>query len=169
MVPCPRLPTMPREPNQSMLRKLPSIVLIAPIIVLLVPIFMTLLIGWLIYGLSLTVLVWLVWCTRGVDTLFVYSNSPNWHDYIVESVLPRLRGRVVVLNWSERRQWRWCSLRVAVFRFFAGSKEYNPVAIVFRPFRLPRTFRFWQPFRDLKHGDEAGLRDVESRLYSYLH
>ena len=126
------------------------------------------LVAMLIYGICLTLIVWLTWCTRGIDTLVVYSNSPNWNDYMVESVLPRLQERSIVINWSERRSWRWYSLSVAVFHFFGGDREFNPMVVVLRPFSIPQSFRFWQPFRDRKHGDASSLHDVEKRLYTCL-
>ena len=148
--------------------KLGSVLLLAVVVVLVIPFVIAMLAGMAIYGVSLTAIVWLIWCTRGVDTLVVYSNSPNWHDYMVETVLPRLQGRSVVINWSERRYWKWHSLPVAVFRFFGGDREFNPMVVVLRPFRIPRTFRFWQPFRDCKHGNVSSLHEVENRLYAYL-
>jgi len=40
----------------------------------------------------------------GRDILLVYSDSPIWHDYIEERILPHLGERAVVLNWSQCRQ-----------------------------------------------------------------
>jgi hypothetical protein len=153
---------------QTLLCKVASIALLISIVILVIPFVLALLMGLLVYGTSLTIVVWIVWCTRGIDSLIVYSDSPKWHDYMLESVIPRLRGRSIVLNWSERRHWNSFSLPVAVVRFFGGDREYNPMVIVFRPFRIPRTFRFWQPFRDRKHGNDSSLRDVENQLYAYL-
>lgn len=155
-----------RIPNA--IAKLASVLLLTAAVVLIIPFAIAMLLGMAIYGLSLTTIVWLTWCTRGVDTLVVYSNSPNWHDYMIETVIPRLQGRSVVINWSERRHWKRHSLPVAVFRFFGGDREFNPMVVVLRPFRVPRTFRFWQPFRDRKHGNVSSLHDVQHRLYTYL-
>lgn len=159
---------MTSKSDQNVFVKFASIALLAPLVILVIPFALAILIGLMIYGVLLTAIVWLVWCTRGVDTLVVYSDSPIWRDYMLENVIPCLRGRSVVLNWSERRHWRWYSLPVAVFHFFGGAREYAPIAVVFRPFRWPRTFRFWQPFRDRKHGDLFPLHGVEDRLYEYL-
>src|SRR5438552_18218208 len=71
----------------------------------------------LAYGLSaflLHVLLWLLWSPAGKRVLFVYSNSPVWQSYIENNILPRLPRGSVVLNWSERRRWRWWSLSAAV-------------------------------------------------------
>jgi hypothetical protein len=45
-------------------------------------------------------------------------------------VLPAVGSRGVILNWSDRKQWSY-SLPVVLFRFFAGTREFNPLAIVF--------------------------------------
>jgi hypothetical protein len=100
--------------------------------------------------------------------LFVYSNSPVWQSYIEANILPRLPRGSVVLNWSERRRWRWWSLSAAVFHFFGGSREFNPLAVVVRPLRWGRAFRFWRAFRDAKHGNQEALRLVEAQFFTYL-
>lgn len=122
---------------------------------------------YLIYTVSLHFAVWISWYARGRDVLFVYSDSPIWHDYITEYILPRLRDRAVILNWSQRRKWRFSLARMA-FHHFGGSREFNPLAVVFRPFRSTRTFRFWQPFRDYKHGDPEALHRMESEFFDLI-
>ncbi|QDS97794.1 hypothetical protein [Adhaeretor mobilis] len=158
--------TKTRETNT--ITKIIFMVLLAPVVVLIIPFALAMLFGLLVYGISLTAIVWLVWCSRGIDTLVVYSDSPNWHDYMTKSMIPRLQGRSIILNWSERRKWRSLTLPVAVFRYFAGHREYNPFVIVLRPFRLPKTFRFWRAFLDRKHGNLSPLHELEARLFNYL-
>jgi hypothetical protein len=99
--------------------------------------------------------------------LFVYSDSPIWRDYIDERILPLHAERALVLNWSERRRWR-PSLSRMTFHHFGGSREFNPLAVVFRPFRRTRTFRFWQPFRDFKHGHPEALHAMERDLFGLI-
>jgi hypothetical protein len=108
--------------------------------------------------------VWLAWCARGRYALVVYSNSPIWQEYFEREVLPAVGTRGVVLNWSERKQWRY-SLAVVTFRFFGGRREFNPLAIVFRPFAWPRQFRFYGPFKAFKHGR---LEEVEQMRRAFL-
>jgi hypothetical protein len=122
---------------------------------------------YLVAGLLMHIAVWCVWCTRGRDVLLVYSNSPIWQSYVEEHLLPRLAHRAVVLNWSNRRTWGQ-TLSVATFRFFGGSREYNPMAIVFRPFRLARSFRFYKPFREFKHGKPQAVAELTEELFAWL-
>ncbi len=120
-----------------------------------------------LYGLwwaFLHLAVWIGWCPRGRDILFVHSNSPVWSDYIAERFLPFMGNRAVVLNWSDRKRWRF-SLAYLVFRRFGGDRNFNPLAIVFRPFHRTRTFRFWQPFRDWKHGRTEPLVVMEREFF----
>ena len=139
---------------------------------ILLVIFLPILIPWLIfYIISIVVLhiaVWLFWCIRGKNVLFVYSNSPNWQEYIEQNIIPKLPQDSVILNWSERKKWRRFSLPVMAFHFVAGGREFNPIAIVFRPFRLSKTFRFWQPFKDFKHGNQKPLHKLEDELFKTL-
>jgi len=160
--------TMTTHSESNVLSRIASIFLIVPVILLIIPFAVMMFFGMVIYGVSLAAIVWITWCSRGIDTLVVYSNSPNWHDYMVDKIIPRLEGRAIIINWSERQHWKRNSLPVAVFRFFGGDREFNPMVIVIQPFKVPRTFRFWQPFRDRKHGNISSLHEVENRLYTCL-
>jgi hypothetical protein len=117
------------------------------------------------YALLLHVLLWVLWNPAGKRVLLVYSNSPTWQSYIEEHIIPRLPPGAIVLNWSERRQWRRWSLAYLVFRFFGGRYEFNPLAVVIHPFRWGRTFRFWQAFRDFKHGRRDTLAWLEAQFF----
>jgi hypothetical protein len=110
------------------------------------------------------------WGIHGKDLLLVYSESPNWQAYVEERWLPRWGHRAVVLNWSERRKWtRPVRTDVALFRAFAGSREFNPLGIV-----VPATgsdahvVRFWRAFREYKYGKDRLLRQAEAELERYL-
>lgn len=105
------------------------------------------------------------WQPRGKDLLIVYSDSPHWQLFVEEQWLPRWGHRAVVLNWSDRREWLGNrSAEVALFRAFAGSRDFNPLGIVV-PEQGPVTVvRFWRAFRDFKHGKDHSLRRAESVL-----
>ena len=115
----------------------------------------------------LHIIIWSFWCLRGRDILFVYSDSPIWHDYIEERILPQLGNRVIVLNWSQRKRWR-VSLASLPFSHFSGYRQFNPLAVVFRPLRRTRTYRFWQPFRDFKHGRPGPLSRMQSEFFGLI-
>ena len=118
---------------------------------------------------ALYVLVWLWWIgPRQRRTLFVYSDSPIWKEYLERTIIPRLPSHSVVLNWSRRRQWGRLKLSSFLFRRFAGNYEFNPIAVVFERFRLAKAYRFWQPFRDLKHGNPEALRNLEEEFWRHL-
>jgi hypothetical protein len=117
--------------------------------------------------LGLHIAVWCWWLPRGHDTLFVHSDSPVWQRHIQAEILPAIESRAIVLNWSQRASWP-SGLATAVFRHFAGAREFNPMAVVFRPFRPARVFRFWQPFREQKHGKPASLHRLQDEFFAYL-
>ncbi|MFO1489066.1 MAG: hypothetical protein U1F65_11375, partial [Verrucomicrobiota bacterium] len=112
------------------------------ILIVLLPLILPLLFFGLLYylfaGSFLYIAAWCCWCARGRYVLFVYSDSPIWHDYVEEQILPRLGERAIVLNWSDRSRWR-CTLPVLAFRYFGGHRSYNPMAVVFRPLRFAKT------------------------------
>jgi hypothetical protein len=154
---------MTGEPTTSAIQKL----LGAVILIAVAPLILLALGCYVLAGLLLHMAVWCIWCTRGRDVLLVYSDSPIWQTYVEEQLLPKLRHRAVILNWSERRTWRR-TLAVTLFHFFGGSREFNPMAIAFRPFRMARSFRFYKPFRDFKHGKPESVTLLTEQLFVYL-
>ena len=134
----------------------------------LLPVVLIVLAGWTLGALILHVLTLVVWVPTGRRVLFVYSDSPVWKTHVETAVLPRLPPTASVLNWSERSRWPSWSLSVWLFRYYAGSREYNPLAIVVRPWGTPKVFRFWQAFRDYRHGKERALRAAEAELFELV-
>ena len=114
-----------------------------------------------LWGIILYATIWLTWRQRFV--LFVYSDSPVWKDYLGANVLPKLENRAVILNWSERKAWK-NSLAVLVFRYFSGYRSFNPLALVFRPFRSVKAYRYFEAFKDFKHGKPDSVEKVTREL-----
>ena len=112
-------------------------------------------------------MVWLTWCPHGRYVLVVYSNSPIWREYFEAHVLPAVSSRGVVLNWSERKQWPY-SLPVALFKLFAGTRNFNPMAIVFEPLTWPRRFPFYPAFQAFKHGRPQEVEEMRNQLFEIL-
>ncbi len=100
--------------------------------------------------------------------MFVYSDSPIWHDYMATQVLPLVQERAVVLNWSERKKWSQRTLGVAVFHHFGGAGDFNPLVVLFRPFRSARLFRFWSAFKDWKRGYREPVERLRQELLARL-
>ena len=111
----------------------------------------------------------LIWGAKGIKGVLVYSDSPNWRQYIEEAWAPWLFPVVLRLNWSERAKWKG-SLAVRLFRNFVGTTyNFNPSVIVLcGRWRSPLVFRFYHAFRDAKHGDTAALKQLERRLKEEL-
>jgi hypothetical protein len=108
------------------------------------------------------------WGRAGKRILLVYSRSPNWQEYIEQNWLPRLEGRAVLLDWSDRATWRRpVPLEVRAFRYWAGHREFNPLAILFPERGRVGTVRFWRAFREFKHGRDMELRKAERELFGF--
>jgi len=140
--------------------------------IVLSPLWIPLMVIWLVAYVIATICiylaVWLLWLPRAKHILFVYSDSPIWHDYIEQHILPVIREQAVVLNWSQRRSRSWRrSLAVAAFKHFGGWRDFNPMAVVFRPFHRARVFRFHQPFRTYKHGKPDKLLAIQKEFFEY--
>jgi hypothetical protein len=118
---------------------------------------------------ALYAIVWLWWIGLAPRrVLFVYSDSPNWKEHIEHAILPRLPANSVVLNWSQRSEWPRVGVSVWLFRAFAGRREFNPIGLVFERFDLVVRYRFWQSFRDMKHGRPETLRTLEQKFFADL-
>ena len=120
------------------------------------------------YRALLYLLVWAFWLPRGKDILFVYSDSPIWHEYMATYVLPLVQERAVVLNWSQRKKWSRWLLGVAVFHHFGGAGDFNPLVVAFRPLRFARVFRFWSAFKDWKRGYKEPVERLRQELFASL-
>lgn len=125
---------------------------------------------YLLEGLSLLVMAWWRWHGTPIRGILVLSDSPNRKPYIEEHWLPRFREKIVVLNWSERKQWR-ASLPVRIFhRFGMGYEESNfePSVVLFRGLRYPFVYRYFFAFRNAKHGNMEALRRLEEHMFTQL-
>ncbi len=136
----------------------------AAIVLLFLPL---ILLGFALWHFVLLFSIWIFWCAKGRNILFVYSESPNWQEYVEQNYLPRLDTRAVILNWSRRANWR-NSLGVLAFRRWGGSRGFNPLGVVFRPFKKTRVFRFHQPFLDFKHGQAEDLKKMETEFFTLV-
>jgi hypothetical protein len=157
--------TRQKEPRLRRLRNTALLLVVLPLILPLALITITL---YLPYRIALYLLVWALWLPRGKDILLVYSDSPIWREYVLSEILPLVQGRAVVLNWSERSKWSQWSFRVHLFRAFGGYREFNPLVVLFRPFRRARSFRFWLPFKDWKRGYREPVERLRQELSAVL-
>jgi hypothetical protein len=154
-----------KEPFKRRLGKAALLVVLLPIVLPLAVIAFAL---HFLYRITLYLLVWVLWLPRGKDILFVYSDSPIWHDYMTTQVLPRVHERAVVLNWSERKGWPLWSLGVPVFHHFGGTRDFNPLVLLFRPLRSAKVFRFWSVFIDWKRGYKEPVERLRQDLFAVL-
>jgi len=120
------------------------------------------------YRMTLYVLVWAMWLPRGKDVLFVSSNSPSKSEYMAVNILPHVRQRAVVLNWSERSTWKRWSLPASVFCHFAGSRDHTPIVLFFRPLKRVKKFRFFPAFKERRRGNSEPLETLRGDLLSTL-
>ena len=157
--------TRQKQPFSQRLTNAALLVLFLPLVL---PLGLIAIVLHLLYRITLYLLVWALWLPRGKDILFVYSDSPIWREYMASEILPLVKERAVVLNWSERKTWRRWLLGVAVFRHFGGAREFNPLVVLFRPVRLARVFRFWSAFKDWKRGYRESVGRLRQDLLSAL-
>jgi hypothetical protein len=154
--------------KESFMRKMARAAFFVPLLVLLFPVLLLCAVSYWIYRITLYLLIWLSWLRSGKDVLFIYSDSPIWHEYMTTQILPVVQERAVVLNWSERKTWQKRSLAVRVFNMFSGGRDFNPMVMLFRPFRGAKSFRFFPAFKAWKHGDTKKVEQLRSELMQAL-
>jgi len=146
-------------------RSVVSKALIALLLISLSPILIIAVLLYILWGVGLYLAIWLTW--KKQFALFVYSDSPTWKDYIEREIIPRIQEHAIILNWSERRNWK-NSLAVLAFRYFGGYRNFNPIAIIFRPFHFVKTYRFFEAFKEFKHGDPEKVEGIKKELFEIL-
>ena len=156
------------QSHKAKVRQRSSDIVGALLAIVFLPLLLVLGIFYLTYSILLNITIWMFYCSRGTNVLFIYSNSPIWKDYVEANILPKLPTSTITLNWSERSQWKSCSLSTIVFRHFGGDTEYNPMGIVFRPWRRAKVFKFWKPFKDFKHGNTDSLNKLQSDFLNLI-
>lgn len=135
-------------------------------VLLLIPV-LWILFYWL-YGKMLLLTAWCRWGRSKICGVLVYSDSPNWKDYIENNWLSDHQGRFMILNFSHRKHWIR-SLQVRIYKHFCGGgTNYNPAIVFLRGLRRPLVFRFFYAFRSYKHGDNLALKKLENRLFAEL-
>ncbi|MBL8099103.1 MAG: hypothetical protein JNK81_07960 [Anaerolineales bacterium] len=149
--------------NKSFLLK----IFILIVVLIFLPLILIVGIIYYAWGFILSVAIWIIWGLKGRHILFVYSNSPIWSKYIEEGIIPYIQEKAIILNWSERKGWK-ISLAVLAFNHFGGSRNFNPLAIIFKPFRFNREFRFYEAFKEYKHGKTEKLEKIKKEFFDMI-
>ena len=140
-------------------------ILIVCLVVVLAPFLLLYGLWRFLYGVWLKVRFHFKWGKKGKNIIFVYSESPNWQEYIEKNIFPKLESNYLQLNWSERSKWKKQKpLEARIFYHWGGDSEFNPMAIVFSKTWKIKTIRFFQAFKDYKHGKDSLLRQREEEL-----
>jgi hypothetical protein len=158
---------MSRNP-ESAGRKVARFALIVLLLPLILPLAIVGLILSFLNKVVVYLLVWVWWLPKGKDVLYVSSDSPAWKEYMEAEVLPLVAQRAVMLSWSARSKWPKWSFAVRVFRTFGRGRDFNPMVVLFRPFRRARIFRFLPAFYERKHGNSASVEQLRRDLMEAL-
>lgn len=129
--------------------------------------FILMYLGAWIRALLINLTAWYVWRRQGTRVLIVYSDSTIWKGYFEEELLPRLEGRAIVLNWSQRKMWQ-TSIATLAFKHYGGRVEVNPAAFVFQPFSRVKVLRYYLPFKEYKRGHPERVAALTDQLFDLV-
>ena len=158
---------MSREP-ESTGRKMARFAFIALLLPIILPLLIVGLVLHFLNNIVIYLFVWVWWLPKGKDVLYVSSESPIWKEYMETEVFPLVAERAIVLSWSARSKWPKWSFAVRVFRTFGRGRDFNPMVVLFRPFRRARIFRFLPAFQEQKHGNSASVEQLRRDLIQVL-
>ena len=158
---------MSREP-ESTGRKMARFAFIALLLPIILPLLIVGLFLHFLNNIVIYLFVWVWWLPKGKDVLYVSSESPIWKEYMETEVFPLVAERAIVLSWSARSKWPKWSFAVRVFRTFGRGRDFNPMVVLFRPFRRARIFRFLPAFQEQKHGNSASVEQLRRDLIQVL-
>jgi hypothetical protein len=150
--------------GKSRIKKFGQAALLILLLPLIIPLAVIGIVLFVANRLILNALVRVWWLPRGKDILLVYSDSPIWNEYMTSQILPLVKQRAEVLNWSERKRWSRWSLAVRVFRSYSGGRDFNPMVILFPPLGKALFFRFLPAFQEQKRGSPEPLERMRQDL-----
>jgi len=157
-----------RRVPESTGRKVARFAFIALLLPVIVPLAIVGLILHFLNKVVVYMLVWVWWLPKGKDVLYVSSDSPVWKEYMETEVFPLVAERAMVLSWSARSKWPKWSFGVRVFHTFGRGRDFNPMVVLFRPFRRAKIFRFLPAFEERKHGNSASVEQLRRDLTQAL-
>ncbi len=157
-----------RRVPESTGRKVARFAFIALLLPVIVPLAIVGLILHFLNKVVVYMLVWVWWLPKGKDVLYVSSDSPVWKEYMETEVFPLVAERAMVLSWSARSKWPKWSFAVRVFHTFGRGRDFNPMVVLFRPFRRAKIFRFLPAFEKRKHGNSASVEQLRRDLTQAL-
>ena len=149
-------------------RKVAAFVIIVLLLPVILPVAIVVIIFHVLNTLFVYLTVWLWWLPTGKDVLYVSSDSPIWKEYMEAEILPLVAPRAKVLDWSARSKWPKRSFAVRVFHTFGGRHDFNPMVLLFRPFRRAIIFRFLPAFQEHKHGNSESVEQLRRDLMQAL-
>jgi hypothetical protein len=137
--------------------------IIAVAIVILLPIVFLIFLGRLVGHLWYVSRLRAAW-PSGKFVLIAYTESQLWAPYIEKELLPQINEHCIVVNRSREDWKREFRAEGRALAFWGGSRSYNPIAVVLRPWGRVRVFRLYDPFKELKHGQPAPLETIAREL-----
>lgn len=134
------------------------------IIVFLIPIILYLLIVELIFRIEFQIFSNIT----NKKVIVVSSDSPIWHDYVKEKLVPLFGDRELTLNWSQRKEWDKSKWEVKAFHHWGGQREFNPLVIINKGLFQIKVIRLHKAFIEYKHGNASYLHKREMEIFEAI-
>jgi hypothetical protein len=140
-------------------------VMLSPIII---PVVIATLLLWLIATAAIRISVSLLWSTRGISYLVVYSDSAQWKSYFEEEVIPSFGRRAKILNLSTAGgRKKWWHLDWWLYKHCAGYRNRFPIILRFSAFGRWKAVRFYDAYMQAKKGKTAALEHSKALVHEW--
>jgi hypothetical protein len=106
------------------------------------------------------------WFSKGKHIFFLYSDSKKWKEYFEQELIPKIRDKTAVWNWSTRHKDGWCDdiIEAKILKLYRPLGYFCPLAIVFMPNGGVRTFQFYTPYVDMLKSGKKEYKKMEEEF-----
>lgn len=135
-------------------------VVLSPIVI---PLAVVVVLCWLVASAAVVLAVALMWRTRGISFLIVYSDSAQWKGYFEDEVITAFGKRARVLNLStDGGRQRWWHLDRWIYRHCARYRNRFPIILRFSLLGRWKAIRFYDAFIQAKKGKIQALEESKA-------
>lgn len=110
------------------------------------------------------------WFPKGKHIFFLYSDSKKWKNYFEKGLVPKIKDKAAVWNWSTRQKdgWNGDIMEAKILSLFRPVGCFHPMAIVFMPSGKIKTFQFYTPYVNMLKSGKDDYKKLEKEFLTLV-
>jgi hypothetical protein len=106
------------------------------------------------------------WFPRGKYIFFLYSDSKKWKEYFEKELLPKIKDKSQIWNWSTRQKDGWGDniIEAKILKIYKPLGYFYPMAIVFLPSGEVKIFQFYSPYINMLKSNKDEYAKLEKEF-----